>query len=131
MKNMEVKEKFIELRAKGNSLQTIAVELGVTKQTLINWGKTLDVELRNQKALEHDNLLAKYKITRESKLKMYTEMLNNIVDEVKSRDLTDIKTEKLYFLYMKISEELDKIPTTATFEANETSWEPMKTYWKI
>lgn len=131
MENMEVKEKFIELRAKGNSLQSIADNLGVTKQTLITWGKTLEVELRNQKALEYDALITKYEITRESKLKVYMELMNKIVDQVKDRDLSDLSTEKLYLLYFKIRNELDKMPTTATFEANETSWEPMKTYWTV
>ena len=57
--------------------------------------------------------------------------MNKIVEETKNRELSDLNTEKLFALFFKAKEELDKVPTTATFEAEEASLESMKTYWKI
>ena len=52
METTELKERFIELRAKGWSFDRIAKELGKAKQTLIDWSKDLQDEIANCKALE-------------------------------------------------------------------------------
>ena len=52
MKPIETKHNFIKLRAKGNSFDKIAKELGVAKQTLIDWSKEFEEEIANLKAIE-------------------------------------------------------------------------------
>ncbi len=44
MKNLSLKERFVELRAKGHSYSSIAKELKKSKQTIINWSKELQFE---------------------------------------------------------------------------------------
>ena len=60
METTELREKFIQLRAKGWSFDKIAKELGKAKQTLINWSKELQDEIANRKALELEALYESY-----------------------------------------------------------------------
>jgi len=39
----ELKQRFIEMRAKDISYDKISKELGVSKQTLINWSKEFNI----------------------------------------------------------------------------------------
>ena len=40
-----LKQRFIEMRAKDISYDKISKELGVSKQTLINWSKNFNIEI--------------------------------------------------------------------------------------
>ena len=60
MGNSEKKNKFVELRAKGMSFENIAKELGICKQTCINWSKDLEFQVNNLKAIEMEALQEKY-----------------------------------------------------------------------
>jgi transposase len=52
MENQKTKEQFIQLRAQGVSYSNISKKIGKSKQTLIDWGKELEEEIRNLKAIE-------------------------------------------------------------------------------
>ncbi len=104
--NIDQKEKFIELRAKGWSFDRIAKELGRAKQTLIDWSKELQEEIANRKALELDALYETYYLQRESRLQMFGAMLTKIKEEVEGRDLSDVATDKLLELFLKYNSQV-------------------------
>ena len=106
MINLDQKEKFIELRAKGWSFDRIAKELGRAKQTLIDWSKELQEEIANRKALELEALYETYYLQRESRLQMFGVMLTKIKKEVESRDLSDVPTDKLLELFLKYNNQV-------------------------
>lgn len=106
MINLDQKEKFIELRAKGWSFDRIAKELGRAKQTLIDWSKELQEEIANRKALELDALYETYYLQRESRLQMFGAMLTKIKEEVEGRDLSDVATDKLLELFLKYNSQV-------------------------
>jgi IS30 family transposase len=106
MINLDQKEKFIELRAKGWSFDRIAKELGRAKQTLIDWSKDLQEEIANRKALELEALYETYYLQRESRLQMFGVMLTKIKKEVESRDLSDVPTDKLLELFLKYNNQV-------------------------
>jgi IS30 family transposase len=106
MINLDQKEKFIELRAKGWSFDRIAKELGRAKQTLIDWSKDLQEEIANRKALELEALYETYYLQRESRLQMFGAMLTKIKEEVESRDLSDVPTDKLLELFLKYNNQI-------------------------
>jgi transcriptional regulator with XRE-family HTH domain len=106
MEAIETKEKFIELRAKGWSFDRIAKELGRAKQTLIDWSKDLQEEIANRKALELEALYETYYLQRESRLQMFGAMLTKIKEEVESRDLSDVPTDKLLELFLKYNNQI-------------------------
>ena len=95
---------FIELRAKGNSFDTIAKQLEVSKGTLINWSRDLEDEIQNYSALELDTLKEKYLISKKHQIQSYGEQLATVREELSSRDLSDVKTEKLIEVEIKLLE---------------------------
>jgi hypothetical protein len=101
MELLETKGRFIQLRAKGWSFDKIASELGKAKQTLIDWSKELQDEIANSKASELEALYETYHLQRESRLRTFGAMLTKIKEEVESRDLSDVPTDKLLDLFLK------------------------------
>lgn len=101
METIDLKERFIELRAKGWSFDKIAKEVGKAKQTLIDWSKDLQDEIANRKALELEALYERYYLLKESRLETFGAMLSKIKKEVESRDLSDVPTDKLLELILK------------------------------
>ena len=106
METTELKERFIELRAKGWSFDKIAKETGKAKQTLIDWSKELQDEIANRKALELEALYEKYYLLKETRLQTFGEMLTKIKTEVESRDLSDVPTDKLLDLLLKYNSQV-------------------------
>lgn len=106
METTEIKEKFIELRAKGWSFDKIAKETGKAKQTLIDWSKDLQEEIANSKAIELESLYESYYLMRESRLKTFGAILNKIKEEVEGRDLSEISTDKLLELLLKYNNQV-------------------------
>ena len=119
MKPDETKEQFIELRAKGLSFDKIAKELGVSKQTLINWSKELSLEVSNIKAIQLEALQEKYYILKEKRIELFGEKLKAINDELSKRDLSDIPTERLLDLLGKYGKLLKEEEVTIVFKKEE------------
>lgn len=101
METTELKERFIELRAKGWSFDKIAKETGKAKQTLIDWSKDLQDEIANRKALELETLYESYYLMRENRLQTFGAMLTKIKVEIEQRDLSSVPTDKLLELLLK------------------------------
>ena len=99
--DMKQKERFIELRAKGIPYERIATELDVSKPTLIKWGKELEMEVNNAKALEKEVLQEEYFVSWAQRVQLVGGRLKSIRDELDKRDYTDVSTEKLMELEMK------------------------------
>ncbi len=74
---VEKQAKFIELRAKGNSYDTIVKKLGVSKNTLLKWGKEFEAEISDETKYQKDLLLERYHMTELHLLEMYGEELKN------------------------------------------------------
>jgi hypothetical protein len=106
METTELKERFIELRAKGWSFDKIAKETGKAKQTLIDWSKELQDEIGNRKALELEALYESYYLMRENRLQTFGAMLTKIKEEVERRDLSDVPTDKLLDLLLKYNSQV-------------------------
>lgn len=54
--SQETKEKFVALRAEGMSYERIGAGLGVSKQTLVNWGKQLADQISKLRESRIDEL---------------------------------------------------------------------------
>ena len=119
MELIEVKEKFIELRAKGYSFDKIAKELGKAKQTLIDWSKELQEEIGNRKALELETLYEKYYLLKEVRLQTFGEMITKIKTEVERRDLSDVPTDKLLELLLKYNSQINEEIVEPTFKSSQ------------
>ena len=101
MESLDVKEKFIGLRAQGYSFDKIAKELGKAKQTLIDWSRELQEEIASRKALELEALYDQFSLMKEHRLRDLGKTLARLQTEVESRDLSDVPTDKLLDLQLK------------------------------
>ena len=106
MEIIDTKQQFIKLRAKGYSFDKIAKELGKAKQTLIDWSKELQDEIANLKALELEALYESYYLLKENRIQTFGGLLNKLKDEVLSRDLSDVPTDKLLDLFLKYNSQV-------------------------
>jgi len=115
MKEMKIKERFLELRAQGLSFYKIAQELKVSKQTLINWGKEFKLELDNLKAFEMDKLQKEYHIAKTERIKLFGEKIKKINKELDNKELKNLSIEKLLDYLLKFTNELKKEESEITF----------------
>lgn len=119
MELIEVKQRFIELRAQGMSFDKIAQELNKAKQTLIDWSKELEEEIANYKALELEALYESYYLLKEARLKNFGGIVNKITEELQGRDLSDVPTDKLLDLYLKYSDKVKEEIVEPSFKTSE------------
>jgi transposase len=105
---LDLKNKFVELRAKGLSIRKISERLRHSPQTCLNWQGELEEEIAKLKALELEALYEKYRLLKEHRVKLLGEQIKAIQDELKKRDLSQTSTDKLLELQLKYLEEAIK-----------------------
>jgi len=133
MGDLEDKEKFIELRAKGWTFDKIAKELHKRKATLIDWSKELESEIANRKAIELEVLYEKHYLLKEQRIEKLGNLLNKIINEIDNRNLKDIPTDKLFDLLLKYNKEIKEemiepvYTSTMELENERQSYELLKT----
>jgi intein-encoded DNA endonuclease-like protein len=106
MKSQKTKEQFIELRAENVSFDKIAKKLRVSKGTLVAWAKFYELDIENLRAMSLETLNEQYKVGRQHRLQMWSEQLEAVRAELKTRGLADISTTKLIELLDTLSEKL-------------------------
>jgi len=124
---------FIEKRAAGFSYDAISRELGVSKQTLINWSKDLSFQIQNARALRLDELAQRYAVAKEKRIEAFGQRLAAILAELDKRKLEDLETDKLLQLALKYGEMLreDDVPLllkdrwtlTDSLQGDTLSWQ--------
>lgn len=98
---VELKSKFVELRAKGHSYAKIAKQLKVAKSTLANWNQELEEDIASLKAMELEALQEQYYLLKEGRIRFLGEQIKAIQEELKRRDLSKVSTEKLLELQLR------------------------------
>lgn len=101
MNNTDKKKRFIELRAAGNSYQTIATELNVSKSTLTRWNKELSADIAQIKQKDLEALYQSYGMAREARIKQLGEIIKKIDKAIDAADLSEVAPEKLLDLKLK------------------------------
>lgn len=102
MKSTETKEAFVQMRAEGKPYHDIAKALGVSKQTLIDWSKDLCEDIQNLKSIRMDAVYEQFALTKEARVKTLGEALDRIKEELSKRDLTDVSTDRLFDMLLKM-----------------------------
>lgn len=125
MKDQAVKEKFVELRALGWSFDRIAKEVKVSKQTLIVWSRDLALEIQNRRTIERESLLEQYALTCESRIQFIGDLLKKVREELASRNLSAVPTERLVDLFLKIGQEWKEVGPELTFRVKENPVESL------
>jgi transcriptional regulator with XRE-family HTH domain len=106
-KSAETMERFIGLRASGMTLAKAAQELGIAYNTAVNWEKNLKENVEVAKAFKMEELLEKYRMTKEKRIELFGERLLAIQEELAMRDLSDVPTPKLFEMMIRCSKTLE------------------------
>jgi hypothetical protein len=114
--SMDVKEKFIEMKAKDHSFSSISEELKVSKPTLIEWSKEFRMEIENKRALEIEALQEKYLVSWKKRLELYHEQLERVRSEIDKRDLSDMSSKDLLEMQVKLMDKLKNEEKKVTFK---------------
>jgi intein-encoded DNA endonuclease-like protein len=104
--SFEQMQQFIELRAENVSYAKIAKQIGVSKTTLIDWAKNCELEIENRRAVTLEALNEQYKVGQQHRLQMWSEQLEAVRAELKTRGLADVPTVKLIEMLDILSEKL-------------------------
>ena len=107
MKDIETKHRFVELRAQGKSLGTVADELTVGLQTVVRWERELKEQIENLKAMELDALLERHQLTVQAQIERFGFELKRVTEELQKRDLAGVPTPKLYDIMIKLHARVD------------------------
>ena len=115
----ETKLRIVELRAKGTSIQKIASELGIAKQTVVDVCKELKEEVALHKALRLDELYESEALSVEARISSLSSLLKRIRKELDSRSLADVPTEKLVDLLLRTQKELEEARVEPIFKSSQ------------
>lgn len=120
------KNQFIEYRACGFSIKSIADKIGISRQTLTKWEKQFENQINELEYLELEALKAEFKMSIRARINDLGSHLKKIRAELDKRDFSDIKTEKLLGMqliyFQKFMDEISK------FEYESAESMPVGTY---
>lgn len=112
-------EKLIELRASGFSYQKIANAISVSKPTLIKLSRQYEKEIANCRFFHHEALLKKFRLSRESKLKLLCKLLDKINTELLSRDFNKLEVKDLLKIRTELDDELRRLSNSIKYNTGE------------
>lgn len=104
--NSDTKEKFIELRGKGYSFDSISKQLKVSKPTLLKLGRELADEVNEQKFLEMELLAEKFRMMRAARIERLGSTLERVRTAADQADFSRLPADKLADCERKLTEAL-------------------------
>lgn len=123
MKYEDKIDRFIELRASGKSFKNISSELSIPYNELLNLSKKYSYEINNLKAIELDDVANKFQISKSQRIEFIGSLISKLKNELNSRDLSDIPSEKLIDYLLKYSQLLGKEIEPTTFKQINSGFE--------
>lgn len=116
MKYEDKVEKFIELRSFGKSFKETSFELSIPLSNILELSKKYSYEINNLKAIELDDIANKYQISKSQRIEFLGSLLSKFKNELNSRDLSNIPSDKLIDYLLKYSQLLGKELEPTTFK---------------
>src|SRR5436190_7575292 len=106
MTDQETIERFKFLRSQGWSFNRIAVDLKVSKPTLIKWGRQHQFEIANLRATETEGLIEKHFKAQHLRFEQLAQLLQRIEEELAQRKLDTVPTARLLTLAGNLRSEI-------------------------
>ena len=106
MTDQETINRFVFLRSQGWSFNRIAVDLKVSKPTLIKWGRQHQFEIANLRATETEGLVEKHFKAQHLRFEQLAQLLQRIDDELASRKLDTVPKGRLLTLAANLRAEI-------------------------
>jgi hypothetical protein len=108
MNDQETMARFILMRSQGWSFNRIAVELNVSKPTLIKWGRQHQFDIANLRATETEALAERIFRQRHERWEVLARQLKRLEEEIEKRDLEEIPASRLHAIAAALRTEINR-----------------------
>ena len=108
MHTNETKDKFIELRAKGISLDDIATQLDISKGTAVAWSARFNARIQQLRAVELQAIQERVLNSYEQDLTYLADELKRVQQVLRERDYGYVDTQQLYWYQGALLARIDK-----------------------
>jgi hypothetical protein len=108
MKDQEITDRFIELRARGWTYARLITELNVSKPTLIAWSRKHQFQIQNLKAIELEALQEKWLASTTDRVNALGEQLRQVEAELATREPTALSTPQLFALARSLRRQIEQ-----------------------
>ena len=117
MNTQNKKDRFLELRIQGETFDSIAKELEVSKQTLINWSKEPEIQeaISMASSVRVQAILKEYELLRNNKIEYYSALSKKVREELEKTDFSKVKTDKLINILIKCESKINDLVIKRTF----------------
>ncbi len=120
MHTNKTRSQFLELRAQGWSLARIAAQIRVSKTTLLDWNRQLADEIHTLRALEREALHEKILSSHQDDLGRLAKLHDAVEQELASRKLNEVPTEKLFRLAADLRQQINFAHTNSQLLQKQT-----------
>lgn len=100
----KAKAEAVRLRAEGASIEQIVESTGLDTQEVVDAIAEAGEELVTLQGVKQEAALISFGVTRKERLKKLTALRDKLEEEMDKRDFSDIPTEKLPALLLKVNE---------------------------
>ena len=108
MNDIETQQRFVFLRAEGWSFARIAVDLKISKPTLINWSRKFQYDIQNQRAINIEAMQEKWLASRDVRVDTLGEQLHKVEAELARRDIATLSTAQLFGMAVALRREIKR-----------------------
>lgn len=108
MTDQETIARFIMLRSQGWSFNRLAVELQVSKPTLIKWSRQHQFAIANLRATETEALAERVFRQRHERWEVLARQLKRLEEEIEKRDLEEIPAARLHAIAAALRAEISR-----------------------
>jgi hypothetical protein len=115
MTDQEAIKRFIFMRSQGWSFNRLALELQVSKPTLIKWSREYRFEINNLRATETEALAETVFGVRHERWRRLAAQLKRLEDEIEKRDLEEIPASRLHGIAAQLRAEINREFTPVHF----------------
>ena len=120
MEMTKTQREFILLRADGISFDKIAIQLKVSKASLIQWSKLFEDEIKEIQFEAFIKIKELYTFSTQSRYKKLLEQLTIIDNGIESADLSKVSIKDLFTIKNDILMQVDKIENKIKTNARVT-----------
>ncbi|MGA3052005.1 MAG: hypothetical protein ABSE00_08820 [Chitinispirillaceae bacterium] len=107
--NREMKEKFLDLKATGLSINKIAVALGISRTTALRWAAQLQEQIETRESLAVEEILERHRLKRVAEIEDIAAMREKIREAIKARDFNNESLRELMSLDKHFGERSEKL----------------------
>ena len=123
----KTERKYVEGRLKGKTIQELSDKLRYEESVCLEWELKNREEIKQGQFLQTETLLRKKKLSRNDRIDSYSQILAKINKEIAKRDFSDLPTDKLIMLGVKMTECIKTEIELSTVKVEKTSgyeWTP-------